>query len=433
MPFWIMDWVPMEEGSNEKIPDNLRPKEGEESGDGWYKTPIKLRRELGVPIGYHIYNWHKIPFNNDYPHYFPTKPCVPEGLSELKRADIKVMPYINALMWDKLDRENTDWQYTSVAKPSAVKKSNGEVKGIPYGQLEKDGTPTLLSPMCPTSLMWRDKVGEIVKTLFYEYGFDGVYLDQISAHIPHPCMDKTHNHRAGGGNWWQKSFRDILKHLNSIKPKDGILTSESNAEVYSADLDGLLSWAWIRAEKSLPAFMRIYGGKTVVFGRNAGGYMKDDTLHWKYNMAEGFLAGEQMGWVNSDFVNDPDRLEFIKRLVRFRYENRVFFRRCRPMRTPSLEAREENKFTSGVGMNCQGVIYTSYLRVGALENGEDKMFLAVNLKNEAVSEKIKFHKTDLPNEFIFEGVGSYEREGDTLTVTVPSGELFVLKWKGKIK
>jgi hypothetical protein len=39
----------------------------------------------------------------------------------------------------------------------------------------------------------------------------------------------------------------------------------------------------------------------------------------------------------------------------------------------------------------------------------------------------------LPNEFIFEGVGSYEREGDTLTVTVPSGELFVLKWKGKIK
>jgi hypothetical protein len=84
-------------------------------------------------------------------------------------------------------------------------------------------------------------------------------------------------------------------------------------------------------------------------------------------------------------------------------------------------------------MNCQGVIYASYLRVGALENGEDKMFLAVNLKNEAVSEKIKFHKTDLPNEFIFEGAGSYEREGDTLTVTVPSGELFVLKWKGKIK
>ena len=431
MPFWIMDWVPMEPGSKEKIPDNLRPKDGEADGDGWYKLPIRLREELGVPIGYHLYNWHKIPFNNDYPHYFPTKPCVPDGLKRLKAADIRVMPYINALMWDLLDKENTDWQYTKIAKPHAVKRRDGGVKGIPYGQFEKDGQPTMLSPMCPSSDMWRDKVAEIVKTLFYEYGFDGVYLDQIGAHIPQPCMDKTHNHAPGGGSWWQEEYRKMLRYLNSIKPKDGVLTTESNAEVYANDIDGLLSWAWIRTERCTPSFMRIYGGKTVVFGRNAGGYMKDNALHWKYNMAEGFLAGEQMGWVNSDFVNDPDRLEFIKRLVRFRYENRMFFRNARPMRTPKVDAPEEHKFTSGIGMNCPGVLYTSYLRVGALENGKEKMFLAVNIGNEAITDKVSFASGALPESFSHECDGIWERCGDTLTVTVPAGGLLVLRWTEK--
>jgi hypothetical protein len=175
--------------------------------------------------------------------------------------------------------------------------------------------------------------------------------------------------------------------------------------------------------------MRIYGGKTVVFGRNACGYMKEHTLHWKYNMAEGFLSGEQMGWVNSDFVNDPDRLEFIKRLVRFRYENKEFFRRARPMRTPKVEAPEEHKFTSGIGMNCQGILYTTYLRVGALENGNEKMFLAVNIGNEMITDKVKFKEGALPNILTMEGDGGYERDGDTLTVTVPAGGLLVIRFK----
>ncbi len=30
----------------------------------------EFREFLGMPIGYHWYNWHQIPFDNDYPHYF---------------------------------------------------------------------------------------------------------------------------------------------------------------------------------------------------------------------------------------------------------------------------------------------------------------------------------------------------------------------------
>ena len=34
----------------------------------------RFREFLGVPVGFHWYNWHQIPFDNDYPHYFPAKP-----------------------------------------------------------------------------------------------------------------------------------------------------------------------------------------------------------------------------------------------------------------------------------------------------------------------------------------------------------------------
>ena len=29
---------------------------------------------LGVPVMAQWYRWHQIPFDNDYPHYFPAKP-----------------------------------------------------------------------------------------------------------------------------------------------------------------------------------------------------------------------------------------------------------------------------------------------------------------------------------------------------------------------
>ena len=42
--------------------------------------PVKQFADfLGLPVGFHWYNWHQIPFDNDYPHYFPTKAGFPEA------------------------------------------------------------------------------------------------------------------------------------------------------------------------------------------------------------------------------------------------------------------------------------------------------------------------------------------------------------------
>ena len=72
---------------------------------------IKLQNEIGTPIGYHVYNWHKIPFNNDYPHFMPAKESFKKGLKELKKHDIRVMPYTNVLLWDTKDKGNEDFEF----------------------------------------------------------------------------------------------------------------------------------------------------------------------------------------------------------------------------------------------------------------------------------------------------------------------------------
>ena len=426
LPFWTMDWVPNETDAEEPIPISLRPNTEAYGQDCWFEIPLKLREELGVPFGYHLYNWHKIPFNNDYPHYFPTKQALPRGLEQLKAAGIRIMPYINALLWDNRDKANEDWQFTAVAKAGAVKKESGDPAILTYASHESDGEKVKLSPMCPTSKVWRNKLKEIVTRMFGELGVDGVYLDQTAAHAPHPCMDKTHSHKPGGGSWWSENQRELLAELNAIKPADKIFTSEGTAEVYAGSLDGLLSWSWIVVDKYVPAFMRIYGGKVMVLGRNTNGYMKDNVMHWKYHLAQGLVAGEQMGWINADFVYDKQRLDFARKLIRFRYENREFFRACRPMRPPEVECGEDHKFACGIGMQWQGVLHEPYLIVGALENGNKKMLVAVNLHTEEITDTLWFGD-DLG--LTADKVNAEFLDKNHLRLTVPAESLVCLTWE----
>ena len=426
LPFWTMDWVPNETDAEEPIPISLRPNTDAYGKDCWFEIPLKLREELGVPFGYHLYNWHKIPFNNDYPHYFPTKQALPRGLEKLKAADIRIMPYINALLWDNRDQGNADWQFTAVARAGAVKKESGDPSILTYASHESDGEKVKLSPMCPTSRVWREKLKEIVTRLFGELGVDGVYLDQTAAHAPHPCMDRSHSHKPGGGSWWSENQRELLSELNAVKPADKIFTSEGTAEVYAGSLDGLLSWAWIVVDHYVPAFMRIYGGKVMALGRNANGYMKDNVTYWKYHLAQGLVAGEQMGWINADFVYDQQKLDFARKLIRFRYENREFFRACRPMRPPVVECGEDHKFACGIGMQWQGVLHEPYLTVGALENDRKKMLIAVNLRTEEVTDTVCFgddlglNADKVKAEFL---------DKNHLRLTVPAESLIYLTWE----
>ncbi len=431
IPFWIMDWMPNENPDHEPIPPYVRPEIESDDPDSWYKTAIALRKALDVPIGIHLYNWHGNPFDNDYPHYFPTKNAFVPGLKAMQAAGIRVMPYVNALIWDNKDKGGEDYQFTAIAKPGTVKDEDGQPPRLTYDSKEPDGSPAVLSPMCPSSPIWRRKLQEIVSRLFTEYGVDAIYLDQIAAHTPRQCTDVSHGHPIGGGNWWKEAYRELLRQLRQVMPEGKGFTSEGNAEVYASELDGFLGWAWVTVENYVPAFMRVYGGKAFCFGRNVNSYSKKDTLYWKYNLAQSLVAGEQMGWINADLVYKPDRVAFLKKLAQLRYGERAFFRGARPMRPPVVEAGEDHRFTSGLGMSNPGVLYTPYLCVGVLENGRKRRLIAVNLSAEEISDNVRFVPEEMQlKNFTVSGEGTAQWAGeDALRLQVPGDSVLMLSWE----
>ncbi len=289
---------------------------------------------LDVPIGFHWYNWHQIPFDNDYPHYFPTKEGFADGVRELQGANVYVMPYINGRLWDTRDRGMEDFQFTSVARPGATKNEQGEPYTEVYGSKEADGSSVRLAVMCPSTAIWRDEIGQTVKRLFEECGVKAVYIDQVAAAQPRLCFDSAHSHPLGGGHWWTESYWAMMEAIRAQKPADCMLTTECNAEPFTQCFDGYLTWHW-QYNGQVPVFPAVYGGAIQMFGRAyRGGPTKDLALRMK--AAQQLVFGEQIGWIDPGVIHEKENAEFLRQVVRLRWALRRYFYAGQMARPPRL-------------------------------------------------------------------------------------------------
>jgi hypothetical protein len=279
-----------------------------------------------LPCAVHWYNWHQVPYDTESPHYFPAKEGFAEAVRDVQEAGVRVMPYINAHVWDMATEE-----FESVARPAAVKSADGSIP-------TKEYAGNTFAPMCPTTPLWRDTVQSLVERLTGpEIGADGVYLDQISAQNSELCFDEEHGHPLGGGSWWTDAGNWVLlDELNAAVP-DAILTSESAAEPYVNRIDGYLTWGGFRnGDRGVPLFHAVYGGQVQLFGR----LYKMDTwkgkaMHTK--AAQALVWGEQIGWITPDIVDNPVDAAFLKRLARARRHLGAYLAHGRMARPPRLE------------------------------------------------------------------------------------------------
>ena len=411
IPLWIMDWLPNLADNPDPLPESVRPKEENPDPERWIKRPIELKEKLGIPIGYHLYNWHQIPFNNDFPHYFPEKDGVRGGIKRLKENGISVMPYINAKLWDTLDKEDTDFEFSSKAKKWAAKKLDGSVYTEQHASHEKTGELCTLAMMCPSSEFWHDKMSEIVGKLFYELGVDGVYMDQIAASMPRPCCDKNHGHAPGGGSWWVEGYEKMLERLQREKPDYGYLTTECNAEAFAKYMDGFLTWVWLHSN-SVPAFSVIYSQYVTMFGRNTNGKKADDTPFFKSNLAQSFLFGQSLGWINPQVLSDSEKYEFLAKIAKLRYEKTRIFTRGTLLRPPSVSSDVPDTETTPA-MSFTEPYIVSYVKSGIWqrEDGKCEIFV-INIANEAANAEILFEKSKYDIDFshltLKSGSGSFE-------------------------
>jgi len=262
---------------------------------------------MGTPCGFHWYNWHQIPFDVQYPHYFPTKPGFAEGVAELQASGVRVMPYINGRLWDT----GCD-DFDAKARPFATKKPDGTPN------IEEYGSGAKLSPMCPTTELWRQTVAEIVGRLVGpECHVDGVYIDQVAAAAPAPCYDSTHGHPVGGGHYWTvDGYWPLMERVRRALPEGKFLTTECNAEPYAHLFDSYLTWHW-QQQDAIPLFPAVYGGQIGMFGRSYGAG-PDRALATRMKAAQQLVFGEQIGWIGPDVIDRPDEGPFVRQAVRIR-------------------------------------------------------------------------------------------------------------------
>ncbi|HAK97446.1 MAG TPA: hypothetical protein DCM87_21275 [Planctomycetes bacterium] len=283
----------------------------------------EFARYAGVPAAVHWYNWHVIPFDTDYPHYFPAKDGFAAGVKDLQAHGVRVMPYINGRLWDTGLADFTG----DVAAAATC-----DEKGAPF--IEEYGSGRKLAPMCPVTPLWRAKVTEIVTRLLGpEYGLDAVYIDQIAAAGPRLCANAAHGHPLAGGSWWVGAgYRPMLERIRASIGPDRVLTTECNAEPYIDLFDAYLTWHFQYAD-SVPAFAAVYGGAIQLFGRAYRGG-PTAALALRMKAGQSLVFGEQIGWIGPESVRDPENGPFLRRVARLRYHLRDFLAKGAMARPP---------------------------------------------------------------------------------------------------
>lgn len=329
---------------------------------------VKAFREyMGVPCAIHWYNWHEIPFDDNYPHYFPAKPGFAEGVKALQEAGVRVMPYINGRLWDS-DTED----FPTVALPWATKDRKGEYYIETYGSGQK------LVPMCPVSKLWQETVQGIVKRLVGpEYNVDGVYIDQVAAASPRLCYDERHGHPFSGGHWWTtEGYWPMLEKLQAdlaAEFPDKMLTTECTAEPFTHVFDGYLSWHW-QETNAVPLFPAVYGDKVRLFSR-AYNFAGDKALVFRMKMAQQFVFGEQIGWLDPGVYKDEKIGPYLRRLAKIRWQLRDYFRGR--MVRPPIVAGAVDDVTGDWAWGGSRIVTLKAVQAGAFQSETGEVALVI--------------------------------------------------------
>jgi hypothetical protein len=282
----------------------------------WYKDrgapdevktrSLRFREAVGLPVALHWYQWHQIPFDDDYPDYFPPRPGFAETVRELQGHDIFVFPYVNGRLWD------TDIPSWRVGIKGAAKDRHMK------NYIERYPSREELAPMCPSSVLWQDTVAGIVEELSGRYHVDGVYLDQVSSARPRLCFDPSHGHPSGGGSAWFDGYRRLMTRLKE-RHRDLVFVTENNAEPLLDLMDGHLSHLPPMG-RLIPLFQSVYSGYAILFGRRIQYKDLNDSMDFFAKQGDLFAHGGVPGWVEGVILERRFRpqLEYLGRLARMR-------------------------------------------------------------------------------------------------------------------
>ena len=290
---------------------------------------------LDVPVMAHWYHWHQIPFDNDYPHYFPAKPGFEEGVRAIQALGAHAVPYTNGHIWDMHDRGIEDWLFSSIGAKGACLKRDGSFYTERYRSVETNGERVVFAPMCPASQVWHDKVGENCDKVVNGAGLDGYYMDQVGAFSTIDCRNPAHGHPFGGGSWWQEGYRRLLADARARCTKPVFFATEGNGEHTFDQIDAFVCWNVEGGMDTVPAFEICYSGAVNVYCRSYVQGAKG-VRQMRMKLANTLADGELIGWMPAAFCREPGLKDYLRVCTRFRHHLAPWFYKGEMRRPPRL-------------------------------------------------------------------------------------------------
>lgn len=412
IPFWVCDYIPNIQSQGNNKPMFLSAGSDIHEPEYWYEAPIALQKELGgMPIAYHVYNWCKIPFNIEFPHFLPAKETFLENAPKLREKGICVMPYINAVSWEMRDGEmGHEVNFDNTGVHGSVILENGETLHEDYPQVTVSGHNSCLVQMCPSFEVWHGIIEKLSRDMAQTLPIDGIYYDQTAATPARPCYNPEHNHLPGGGSFWSDGYNRMMQRVSTHKPADFFYFTESCAEPYMKSFDGYLTWNWVYPE-DVPAFAAIYAGYIQMVGRVTDGKKKDDLGFFKYCNARSLVYGQQLGWCKADIIWRPEWMHFIKNAVKVRCDLSDLFNHARMLRPPVVSTPLP-KFVTEAGLANKDNIESEIVVAGAwrYRDSKETVIIAVNIANESAPFTLRFDAAEygfldkeLPEGFVLDG------------------------------
>ena len=352
---------------------------------------LAAQKWLGVPVGLHWYNWHHMAFDNEYPHFLPPKPGFAERVKDLVSQGVLVMPYINGT--------SSDFNIPDFDRfgPHAIVDEAGGYRMYFYGE----SSGRLLS-MCPTQGFWQNTISSLFNSLTEDYGVNGVYIDQIAAHLHEFCFNKAHGHPLGGGHYWADGNRELLEKVRNYGRRNGrqpVITSEGTDEVFMDLLDGYLTWAQ-PTDWQIPMMETVYSGYTIFFGSPCD--LSHSERFFCYAQGQGLIDGRQNGWISLALFKPENaaKAEFLRQCARYRVATKEYLLYGRLL-GPVLPEKPVPTFTEegfGFGSPHKGTAPVAEGRLWQAENGHLAAFLA-----NYDAEPVEFSYRIDPTEFGLKG------------------------------
>ncbi len=377
---------------------------------------LEFAHYFGVPTAAHIYSWHQIPFDDHYPEYFPPKPGFIEAVAKVQAGGVPVMPYINGRLWDPA---TTSWAIEEASKSCAL-----DEQGKPY--VEVYGSKVPLSPMCPSTELWKNKVTGLVDRLIHECGVKAVYIDQISAAAAKRCFAENHGHPIGGGTYWIQGYRDLVSRCLAKLGPENVLTTEENADPWNDLLHAfLLVNTRANGGEIVPLYPAVYSGQVISFGFQ---YIQGDDFTNRYplrlKLARALVFGSQLGWVGAQILEEANKTEaeFLKSLCQARHASRDALQYGQLL--PPLVM--ENVGTVSWGDESKGTKDTQPAVLSSLwlTPESKRKLVVVNVSDEEQKVSLGFNRRHLDRRFL-------DQSGPVVLRLHPVGEGPLVELQGK--